>query len=219
MLSFSLWILMGSEKKMNQREINRNSYEETAGQWAEYRRNTVTGKCIIEFESMLKRHSAVLDVGCGTGYPIAAYFSFRGHKVTGLDISDSMIAEAKALDLPDADFIVSDMMDYQPDHEFDAVIAFDSLWYVEEERQEELFHRLAGCLKEGGYLLFTHGLRKGTVNGEMFSSQFIYSSPGREALKEILHKANLTVLQWHENYAEESIGDRELLAICSKNGI
>ena len=39
--------------------------------------------------------SRVLDVGCGTGIPTARQLADAGHRVTGVDISDGMLALAR----------------------------------------------------------------------------------------------------------------------------
>jgi SAM-dependent methyltransferase len=38
----------------------------------------------------------VLDIGCGSGQPIAAYLAGRGHRVAGIDGSPEMIALFRA---------------------------------------------------------------------------------------------------------------------------
>lgn len=44
-------------------------------------------QCIVDFANNLSPNSRVLDIGCGTGYPIALYLSKQGFQVTGIDIS------------------------------------------------------------------------------------------------------------------------------------
>jgi ubiquinone/menaquinone biosynthesis C-methylase UbiE len=54
--------------------------------------------------------SSILDLGCGTGEPIAQFFIEKGFKLTGVDGSQKMIELCKKR-FPDECWIVSDMRD------------------------------------------------------------------------------------------------------------
>ena len=47
------------------------------------------------FLALLPQHSNILDLGCGSGKPIAQYLIESGHNITGVDASDSMLEMAK----------------------------------------------------------------------------------------------------------------------------
>ena len=47
--------------------------------------------------SALPDNASILDLGCGTGFPIADYFLKLGHNVTGIDGSEVMIQKCEAL--------------------------------------------------------------------------------------------------------------------------
>ena len=56
----------------------------------------------------LKPNSQVLDLGCGTGHPIASHLAALGHRVIGVDGSAAMLALA-------ARAVAGTPMDSQPD--------------------------------------------------------------------------------------------------------
>jgi 2-polyprenyl-3-methyl-5-hydroxy-6-metoxy-1,4-benzoquinol methylase len=60
----------------------------------------------------------VLDLGCGTGEPLAQYFIEKGFKVTGVDGSKKMIELCKKR-FPHERWIVSDMLDINLNEQFD----------------------------------------------------------------------------------------------------
>lgn len=115
-------------------------------------------------ERRLRAHGApsgkLLDLGCGTGLH-AIEFARRGWSVAGVDLSDEMIARAKAraaeanLAVP---FRQGDACDTGTERDFDAVV---SLFHVasyqrDRERLEALFRTARAALKPGGVFLFDY---------------------------------------------------------------
>ena len=75
----------------------------------------------------LPARSRVLDVGCGTGRPVAEVLAAVGHLVTGYDVSPKMVEIARA-QVPGATFDVADLRTLdQPASSWDAVVACYSL--------------------------------------------------------------------------------------------
>ncbi|MDD2181097.1 MAG: hypothetical protein PHW32_01875 [Bacilli bacterium] len=50
--------------------INKNSYNKIAKQWCEIRNKLPLNKCVMDFVTEIKPNGKILDIGCGTGYPI-----------------------------------------------------------------------------------------------------------------------------------------------------
>ena len=88
-------------------------------------------KILTEFHS--KRENTILDIGCGTGGH-ALILGERGYKVTGIDISPTMIKQAieKAKSKRvKAEFLVQDMCKIKLDQQFDcAICMFGGLGYI-----------------------------------------------------------------------------------------
>jgi len=80
------------------------------------------------------RNKSVCDVGCGSGRFVTA-LAQRGAKVTGLDFAPSMLELAKQLVERDGvaarcDFVLSDILDWKTERNFDEVIAIGFWDYV-----------------------------------------------------------------------------------------
>ncbi|HEV7681966.1 MAG TPA: methyltransferase domain-containing protein [Pyrinomonadaceae bacterium] len=107
----------------------------------------------------------ILDVGCGSGW-LSEYFARLGYDVTGIDISDELIAMARERleRIPyDVDhetrlrcrFLVQDIETASLAEKFDAVVCYDSLHHFEDERK--VFRQLSAMLDLGGLLFILEG--------------------------------------------------------------
>lgn len=115
----------------------------------------------------LPEHAAILDLGCGTGEPIARYLVKRQYRLTGVDASAAMIDIARKR-FTDTRVLVRDMRRLALDERFDAVIAWHSLFHLPAADQRPMFATFARHLHPGGLLLFTTGSEQGetwSVNG------------------------------------------------------
>ncbi|MCX5610276.1 methyltransferase domain-containing protein [Streptomyces sp. NBC_00047] len=95
----------------------------------------------------------VLDVGSGTGRPVAETLVRAGYEVTGIDVSAAMVELARA-QVPAARFERRDVRDYRaPDGGFDAVCAFFPLLVMGRDEVGEALRRITECLVPGGYFV------------------------------------------------------------------
>ena len=101
----------------------------------------------------LREGARVLDLGCGGGVPVAKSLSER-FEVTGVDFSSEQIRRARE-SVPTATFQCCDVLDYIPEHLFDAVTAFYVLFHLPRTDQLELIRRLSMWVKPGGLVLVT----------------------------------------------------------------
>lgn len=92
-------------------------------------------------------HSApvrAIDLGCGTGTVTARVLQiFPNARVTCLDLSENMIAMAKArlASYPQVGYVVSDFSRFEFNREFDAVMSSLALHHLETNDEKKLFYR------------------------------------------------------------------------------
>lgn len=99
--------------------------------------------------------SRVLDVGCGTGTPTARRLVDAGHDVTGIDISDGMLAIARR-DVPEAKFVHLDATELDGSlGDFSAIVAFFSLLMLPRAEIPGVLERLHDVLEPGGHLILS----------------------------------------------------------------
>ncbi|MFJ7956362.1 class I SAM-dependent methyltransferase [Streptomyces sp. NPDC096319] len=95
----------------------------------------------------------VLDVGSGTGRPVADLLARAGCEVTGIDVSGEMVALASA-QVPGARFEQCDVRAFDaPEGHFDAVCAFFPLMMMSRAEAAASLGRMAGWLAPGGFLV------------------------------------------------------------------
>ncbi len=104
------------------------------------------------------RGGELLDVGCGTGH-WARFFAKRGFRVTGIDISPSMVRLARAKAISCTSFIVADAHRLPfPDRRFDVVVAITTLEFVRDA--EVVVREMARCVRRPGGILLVGALNE-----------------------------------------------------------
>ncbi|EFR00157.1 methyltransferase [Nannizzia gypsea CBS 118893] len=117
----------------------------------------------------LPEHSRVLDVGCGTGKPVAYTLASAGHQVHGIDSSQTMINIASSQ--ASGKFEKVDMRIYEPGCTFDGVFAILSLFQFTPGEIYSMCFKFSEWLKPGGYL--TIGV---TPSTDLPPGEYIYDS-------------------------------------------
>jgi len=197
---------------MNQ---NKSSYNKIANQWAENRDVSALSKLVVDFASKIKTNGTVLDIGCGSGFPITSFLSEKGFSVTGIEIAENMLQKAVERKIPNANLYLCDFFDFEPTEKYDGIIAFDSFFHFPADWQREIYSRVAQWINPGGYLLFTHGNKEGEKQGEMYGQSFYYSCLDTREVHELLNKNGFEVVLSLENYSEQDI-DRDLVVLARK---
>ncbi|MHC1789024.1 class I SAM-dependent DNA methyltransferase [Solidesulfovibrio sp.] len=138
--------------------------------------------------------AAVLDLGCGTGEPLAGFFIRAGHPVVGLDGSAAMITRCRRR-FPDMTWIVGDMRGLSLCRTFGAIMAWDSFFHLEYDDQRAMFPVFAAHARPGSLLLFTSGPAHGEAVGIMDGVTFAHYSLAAAEYRELLCRHGFAVLR------------------------
>lgn len=136
---------------------------------------------------------SVLDLGCGTGEPIAQFFINKGFKVTGVDGSKKMIELCKK-SFPNEKWIVSDMREINLQQRFDVILAWHSFFYLDHDSQRKMFKIFDAHIKLGGILAFTSGEEEGEVWSDNGGQQLYHASLSTNEYEKLLHENSFKVL-------------------------
>jgi 2-polyprenyl-3-methyl-5-hydroxy-6-metoxy-1,4-benzoquinol methylase len=153
------------------------------------------------FTAGLSPGAAVLDVGCGTGEPIARYLYEGGFELTGIDSSQSMIRPCRRR-LPDAEWHVLDMRQMVLDRRFDGIIAWDSFFHLSSQDQRPMFARFAAHARPGAMLMFTSGTTGGETIGSYCGEPLYHASLDAEEYRRLLGENGFPVLAHREDDPE-----------------
>ncbi|MBL8453561.1 MAG: class I SAM-dependent methyltransferase, partial [Zoogloea sp.] len=133
-------------------------YDRHADAWHQRRspRASLEEAWLTRFSAGLPDGASVLDLGCGTGQPMARWLAQRGFAITGVDSSAAMLAHARAL-LPAQEWVQGDMRTLALGRSFAGVLAWDSFFHLSHEDQRAMFPVFAAHAAPGAMLMFTSG--------------------------------------------------------------
>jgi len=145
------------------------------------------------FTALFAPQAAILDIGCGTGDPMARYLVQNGYAVTGVDSSPAMIARCRAR-LPDTAFHVADMRTLQLGRRFDAILAWDSFFHLTPDDQVGMFPIFAVHAAPGAALMFTSGPARGEAIGTFAGEALYHGSLDAAEYRACLHEHGFAVV-------------------------
>jgi SAM-dependent methyltransferase len=171
-------------------------YEENAAAWDEVRgAELMEGAWIDQFLAHIPAGGRVLDLGCGSGRPVAAYLVERGFRVTGVDSSPSMIALCRER-FPEQEWLVGDMRALNLGRRFDGILAWYSFFHLHFDDQRAMFPRFAAHAKPGAPLIFTSGPQHGEAIGEWQGEPLYHASLSPEEYRRLLASQGYDVLSF-----------------------
>lgn len=168
-------------------------YDSIAGEWHAHQRQFREKKYVDSLLNGLKPGDKILDLGCGTGQPVAQYLIKNNFRVVGVDQSAQMLEIAREI-VPEAELIHADMCEMNLDGEFAAAICWDSMFHVGRTRHQAIFRKLSDLLAPGGWLLLSAG---GTghegFTSEMYGHEFFYSGYAPEETLRLLRSVGFEI--------------------------
>lgn len=152
-------------------------YRRHSGAWTTARNNMALSERVwlARFAELLPPEATVLDIGCGSGQPIARHLHDSGFHVTGVDSAPEMIALFRA-ELPAAAAEVSDMRALNLGRRFDGLIAWGGFFHLSPHDQRLMFPVFRDHAKPGTVLIFTSGPAFGEVVGTFESEPLYHAS-------------------------------------------
>jgi|SRR5579871_1573812 len=178
-----------------------NGYERIAAEFLARRgsgRSTGVGVHEVRaWARTLPHGAAVIDLGCGPGFPITEVLVSEGLNVYGIDAAPSFV-EAFRRNLTDTPVICEAVQDSRFfDRTFDGALAWGLMFLLSPEDQRCVIERVAAVLTPGGRLLFTSPPEPIVWNDAMTGLES--RSLGAEEYRSRLSAAGLLVTHEYED--------------------
>lgn len=158
--------------------MNRHSYNAIVKDW-DAARSRLWGyepAFLDRLLSTIELPGTILDLGCGTGRPIAEFLLQRGLQVTGVDQAEELLALARQR-LPEGRWLQATMESFVPDEIYDGAVIWDSLFHVARDQHEPILRKVIGCLRPGAKLMLTvGGSDHPAFVDTMYGNSFFYDS-------------------------------------------
>lgn len=153
------------------------------------------------FLALLPEQAEVLDIGCGSGEPLAAHLVGRGCRLTGIDSSATLIGLCRRR-LPKHDWHVADMRGLALGRRFDGLLAWDSFFHLRADDQRAMFPVFRDHAAAGAGLMFTSGPAAGEALGSYRGETLYHASLDPQEYADLLSAAGFEVVAYRPNDAE-----------------
>lgn len=185
---------------MNPSERIVGLYEEHAAAWDEMHgpEPTLERDWLERFAALLPLRGTVLDLGCGSGHPVARDLVRRGFRIFGIDSSPSLIALCRQR-FPEQEWLVADMRTLDLGRRFDGLVAWHSSFHLTPDGQRALFPRLAAHAAAGAILMFTSGEDEGVRIGKWQGEPLYHASLSPTEYEALLAENGFTVVERRVN--------------------
>lgn len=184
-----------------------HSYDALAAHWAgaDFPRENGMAQHVRAL-SFVSQPGRAMDVGCGSSGRIIDLLIKRGFEVEGLDISEEMLRLAR-LRHAQVVFHHANLCEWTPPLAYDFISAWDSVWHVPLDSQEDVWRKLMRALAPGGVMILTTGGldEPGEVQNDHMGVPMYHATPGLPALIRLIADAKCVIRhleydQWPEKH-------------------
>ena len=170
-------------------------YERHATAWDADRQNSGWNDKVWHdlFVNSLTAGAKILDLGCGSGRPVAQHMAQRGLLVTGVDSSPTMISLCRSR-LPDHEWIVADMRELSLGRRFDGILAWDSFFHLGHDDQRRMFAVFAQHASANALLMFNAGPQHGEGIGNYRGDPLYHASLAPDEYEVLINRFGFEVI-------------------------
>lgn len=170
-------------------------YQRKASDWIESRARTrlFEKPWLDRFRALLPPADPVLDLGCGSAEPIAAYLIGLGHPAIGVDSSPAMIGACRQR-FPEREWIVADMRKLALRRRFLGILAWDSFFHLCQDDQRRMFPVFRAHAAPGAALMFTSGPAHGEAIGSFGGEPLYHASLDAAEYRSLLDQNGFRVV-------------------------
>lgn len=189
-------------------------YDRHAEAWDRLRgRSLFERPWLDRFTALLPEAASILDLGCGSGEPLARHLIERGFRLAGVDSSPAMIARCRER-FPGQDWIVADMRELALGRRFDGIMAWDSFFHLTHADQRRMFQVFHSHAMPGAALMFTSGPSHGEAIGSLDGEALYHASLDGDEYRRLLARNGFRVAA---HIAEDPDCDRHTVWLARRS--
>jgi SAM-dependent methyltransferase len=158
------------DKFHNWRRKRRWNKQYRAGRWENLKSEKEANRYhqIVDYlKTYAISNPSILDLGCGDGVLNERMEGVMYSCFLGLDFSKVSIEQAKAKNIPNAEFISQDIVDFRPERVFDVIVFNEAFYYIHESEKNNVLNRMLDHVSEDG-IIITSIYREGIGCWEYF---------------------------------------------------
>jgi SAM-dependent methyltransferase len=167
-------------------------YERHALHYVADRRSVGESAWLDRFSALLSPGASVLDIGCGSGEPVARYLIDQGFAVDGVDSSPTLITLCRER-FPQRSWHLADMRALALEATFDGLLAWNSFFHLTHEDQRRMFPIFKRHASPGAALMFTSGAAHGEAIGLYRDEPLYHASLAPEEYRTLLQSIGFRV--------------------------
>lgn len=146
------------------------------------------------FIACLTPGARVLDLGCGSGMPVAFHLVQHGLRVTGVDTSPTLINLCRQR-MPEHKWIVAAMQSLALPQRFEGLLSWDSFFHLTPDHQRAMFMVFAAHAAPGAFLLFNTGPTRGEILGDYQGEPLYHASLDPEEYQQLLDRSGFALVE------------------------
>jgi cyclopropane fatty-acyl-phospholipid synthase-like methyltransferase len=176
----------------------------------------IGAKAVRDWARTLKPGATVIDLGCGSGFPITRVLVAEGLNVYAIDAAPTFV-QAFRRNFPGTPVACEAVEDSSFfDRTFDGVVSWGLMFLLSPEEQRRLIQRIAKILVPGGRLLFTSVAQPHVWNDAMTGLES--RSLGAEEYRRQLAAAGLSVDSEYEDEGQNHYFDtfKKVISLVKK---
>lgn len=169
-------------------------YQRHAEAWLKARGSKLVEEpWLYRFRQLLPPVASVLDLGCGSGMPIARYFVGHGISVSGVDSAPEMVTQFH-VNLAGQRAMVGDMRTISLGQRFDGLLAWDSFFHLRHDDQRAMFAVFRAHARPHAALMFTTGTSLGEAIGMLEGEPLYHASLDGAEYRSLLNEHGFEVV-------------------------
>lgn len=175
-------------------------YDQIASQWIKHRTQLppLDQTLFDAFIKQLPKHAHLLDLGCGSGFPIHKLMLDNGFSLLGIDSSQVLLNHAQS-QLPQGCFERNDLTNIELTEPYQGIILWDALFHLPRSEHKPLLQKAFHALAPNGVMILSSGGSETDIpafSDFMFDVEFHYDAHTITALKDLCTRIGFEILQF-----------------------